>query len=171
MITLRPATPDDIPLLQNLAHTIWHLVFTSIITPEQTDLMLARMYATETLRKEMTTGVVWQILEEDHVPIGYTSYSMIAPGECKLHKLYLHPDHHGKGLGKRLMQEAVAYARAQGADTLVLMVNRANEKALRAYRAFGFRVAESSDREFAPGFILHDYKMTLPLKECLHSES
>lgn len=163
MTTLRPATPEDIPLLQQLARTIWHRVYTALITPEQTDLMLARMYATATLRQEMAGGVVWQILEEDHLPIGYTSYSMIAAGVCKLHKLYIHPDYHGKGLGKRLMKEAVAYARQHGAGTLVLMVNRGNEKALRAYRAFGFQIAESVDWEFAPGFILHDYTMKLTL--------
>ncbi len=163
MITLRPAVPEDIPLLQKLAHTIWHLVYNTIITRDQTDLMLNRMYNTDTIRTEMANGVIWKILEEDRVPIGYASYSMTGPGECKMHKLYVHPDHHSKGLGKRLMQEDVTYARAHGADRLVLMVNRNNEKALRAYRAFGFREIETIDWEFAPGFILHDYKMAFTL--------
>ena len=51
----------------------------------------------------------------------------------------------------------------KGATILFLRVNRANDKALRAYRAFGFRETESVDWEFAPGFILHDYRMELEL--------
>ncbi len=163
MITLRPATPDDIPLLRKLAQAIWHQVFTTIITRDQTDLMLETMYDPATIRGEMDQGFIWKVLEEDHVAIGYVSYSMTSPTECKLHKIYLQPGQHGKGLGKRLMNDAVDFARSHGARTLVLRVNRANEKALRAYRAFGFREAEPVEWEFAPGFILHDYKMTLPL--------
>ena len=163
MIALRPATPEDIPLLQALANAIWHQVFTHIITPAQTDLMLAKMYAEATVRREMTEGVIWKVLEEDGNPIGYTSYSMIDSGECKLHKIYVRPGHHGRGLGKLLMGDAASYARDRGAHTLSLRVNRANEKALRAYRAFGFREAESIDWDFAPGFRLKDYRMELSL--------
>ena len=163
LITLRPATAADIPLLQKLAHAIWHQVFTAIITPSQTDLMLSRMYASDTIRKELTDGVVWKILSADETPIGYTSYSMMEPGECKLHKIYVHPDHHGKGLGKQLMEDALHFARSRQAHTLSLRVNQANQKALRAYHAFGFQEVESIDWEFAPGFILHDYKM---VKKC-----
>lgn len=159
IITLLPVTPADIPLLQELAHTIWHQVFNTIITPAQTDLMLSRMYDTDTVRKELADGVVWKILREKQTPIGYVSYSMTDPGECKLHKIYVHPGHHGKGLGKRLMEDALNYARAHQAHTLFLRVNRANQKALRAYNAFGFQAVEPIEWEFAPGFILHDYKM------------
>lgn len=163
MIAFRHATPDDIPLLQRMAHVIWHQVFAPLITRDQIDLMLGRMYAPGTIRDEMAAGVVWQVLEEDGAPLGYVSYSMIEPSICKLHKLYVLPAHHGRGLGKRCLAEAAGFARASGAATLVLNVNRRNFKAQRAYRAFGFRVAESVDWEFAPGFILDDYKMSLPL--------
>jgi len=159
MTTLLPLNLADIPVLQKLAHTIWHQVFNTIITPAQTDLMLSKMYDQAVICKELKDGVIWKILRQDQIPIGYVSYSMIAPGECKLHKIYVDPEHHGKGLGKRLMQDAADYARAHQAHTLLLRVNRANEKALRAYHAFGFQEVESIDWEFAPGFILNDYKM------------
>ncbi|MEI8351973.1 MAG: GNAT family N-acetyltransferase [bacterium] len=163
MITFRHATPDDIPLLQRLADAIWHEAFADIITREQIDLMLSRMYAPETIRSEMAGGVVWQVLEENGTPLGYVSYSMIEPAVCKLHKIYVLPAHHGRGLGKRCLAEAADFARTRGAVKMILQVNRRNFKAQRAYRAFGFRVEESVDWEFAPGFMLDDYKMSLPL--------
>jgi ribosomal protein S18 acetylase RimI-like enzyme len=163
MITLRAATPEDIPLLQELAQAIWHQVFTSIITPEQTDLMLSKMYDAVTIRREMANGTIWKIARDGTTPIGYLSYSMITPEECKLHKIYLDPAHHGKGLGKILMQDALEYAHARQARLLSLRVNRANHKAIRAYHSFGFTEAESIDWEFIPGFHLHDFRMLKPL--------
>jgi diamine N-acetyltransferase len=163
MITFRPATPEDIPLLQKLARTIWPRAFLSIITREQLELMVSKMYAPATIRNEMQNGVVWKVVEEKGLPIGYLSYSMINPAECKLHKIYVLQEHHGQGIGRKCLAEASRYARENKAHALFLMVNRANDKALHAYRAFGFREAESVDWEFSPGFMLHDYKMTLKL--------
>jgi ribosomal protein S18 acetylase RimI-like enzyme len=163
MIMFRSATPEDIPLLRDLAYTIWPQVFLTIITREQLNIMLSKMYDPVTLRLEMEQGVVWKVIEEQGIPIGYLSYSMVSPTECKLHKVYVLPDRHGRGIGKKCLGEAARYAREQGAATLFLRVNRANDRALRTYRAFGFREAESIDWEFAPGFMLHDYKMVLAL--------
>lgn len=163
MITFRDATPADIPLLQELARTIWHEAFPTIITRDQIELMLAKMYDADTVKREMESGVVWKVLEDGDRPIGYVSCSMITPDVCKVHKVYVLPEYHGQGLGRHCLEEAARYARAHGASTMILMVNRANTKAQRAYRAFGFIVAESKDWEFAPGFILHDYVMSLQL--------
>lgn len=177
MITFRTATPEDIPLLQKLAHTIWPEAFLTIITREQLNIMLSKMYDPATIRKEMSDGFVWKVVEDKGNAIGYISYSMISPGECKLHKVYVLPEKHGQGVGRACLAEASRYARGNGASIVSLRVNRANDKALRAYRAFGFREAESIDWEFAPGFILHDYRMVLELsrdqeedRSCLSSE-
>jgi ribosomal protein S18 acetylase RimI-like enzyme len=163
MITFRPATPEDIPLLQKLAHTIWPHAFLTIITRAQMDLMLSKMYDPETILTEMQNGVAWYVVMENGIPIGYLSCSMVSPSECKLHKIYVLPGMHGRGIGRACLEEATRYAREKGAKILFLRVNRANDKALRAYRAFGFREAESVDWEFSPGFILHDYRMELDL--------
>lgn len=163
MITFRTATPADIPLLRNLAYTIWPQVFLTIITREQLEIMLAKMYDPATIRAEMEKGVVWKVVEEHSIPVGYLSYSRVSPTECKLHKVYVLPEKHGQGIGKQCLAEAERFAREQGARTLFLNVNRSNAKALRAYRAYGFREAQSIDWEFSPGFILNDYRMELPV--------
>ena len=163
MINLRTATVLDIPLLRELSHVIWHQHYPSIISREQIDCMLGRMYTPDVIERELAEGVDWRILEAEGKPSGYLSVGMTGPAECKLHKLYLLPELHGRGIGRRCLDAVEAYARSHGAVTLVLMVNRANDKALRAYRAYGFKVAESVDWEFAPGFVLNDYRMCLAL--------
>lgn len=164
MITFRTATPADIPLLRNLAYSIWPHAFLSIITRDQLDLMLSQMYDPDTIRREMQEGIVWKVVEEEGAPIGYLSYSMVNPTECKLHKVYVLPEKHSRGIGRKCLAEAARYAREKGAAILFLRVNRANARALRAYRAFGFHEAESIDWEFAPGFTLNDYRMNLEIR-------
>ena len=163
VISFRAAAVDDIPLIQSLSRTIWEQTYPAIISREQIEIMLGHMYDTATIRDELEKGVAWEIVEENRLPIGYLSCSMTGPHECKLHKLYILESHHSRGIGRRCLREAAEYARARRAGTLILLVNRDNEKAIRAYRAFGFTVTESFDWEYKPGAILHDYKMTLKL--------
>lgn len=163
MIQFRLATPVDIPLLQEMARTIWHRAYRSIITVDQIETMLAGMYGTEVIRAELKQGVVWKILEEAGLPAGYLACSMASPEACKIHKVYVMPERQGRGLGTRMLEEAERYARGHGARSLFLLVNRHNGPALKTYRAYGFTVAESLDWEFAPGLILEDYRMTREL--------
>ena len=65
MVTFRTADARDIPLIRELSREIWHRHYVSIITHEQIDCMLARMYAPELLERELAEGVAWRIIEVD----------------------------------------------------------------------------------------------------------
>jgi ribosomal protein S18 acetylase RimI-like enzyme len=62
VITIQPATADDIPTLRALARRIWDEYYPGIISREQIDYMLARMYDATTLRREMAEGVAWDLV-------------------------------------------------------------------------------------------------------------
>ena len=55
-----------------------------------------------------------------------------------LAEIYLRPRHRGAGLGRLLLAEAEAFARARNVHTLRLSVRAANEPALRLYRSAGY---------------------------------
>ena len=48
----------------------------------------------------------------------------------------------GRGIGRRLLDEAKRFSREAGADYLLLRVDPTNEPALRAYRATGFELGD-----------------------------
>ena len=58
----------------------------------------------------------------------------------------------GRGIGRRLMEEAVAWSRAAGIEKLVLSVYPHNEAAIRLYERFGFveegRLARHSRKSY-----------------------
>ena len=48
----------------------------------------------------------------------------------------------GRGIGRRLLEQAKRWTHEAGADYLLLLVDTTNEPALRAYRAAGFRLGD-----------------------------
>ena len=162
MILLRSAEENDIPLLQKLARKIWVRHYTGIISSDQIDFMLEKMYNAETISSEIKHGIQWKIVEKEKEPIGFYSFSMVNPTHCKLYKLYLKIEFHGRGIGKTCLNDVVAYAKTQKASDVILYVNRNNEKGMRAYKAYGFKILKEVDTDFG-GFVLNDYKMGLAL--------
>ena len=163
MTVLRLACESDIPILQQLAREIWVKHYTGIISAEQIDFMLGKMYNAETISSELKNGIQWKIVDEEKEPIGFYSFSMVNPTHCKLYKIYLKIEFHGRGIGKTCLNDVVAYAKTQKARDVILYVNRNNEKGLRAYKAYGFTIMKEVDTDFGNGYVLNDYKMGLAL--------
>ena len=57
---------------------------------------------------------------------------------CELVKMYLHPTARGKGLGKKLIEKALDFARSAGYKKVYLESMPELEKALSVYEKFGF---------------------------------
>lgn len=156
---IAPATLEDLPAIAALAAVVWRACYPGMITGEQIDYMLDRMYALDTLREEiLSQGVHYDRLLLDHELAGFASYGPTnEPGAFKLHKLYLHPDLHGRGLGTMLLQHCEREARRLGALRLLLNVNKRNVKAIRAYQRNGFATVQSVVTDIGGGFVMDDY--------------
>jgi len=82
-------------------------------------------------------------------------------GEYHLSKMAVAEEARGRGHGDRLMQAAVAFARAAGARSITLVSNKRLTPALRLYEKHGFRaVPLDPDEQYARA----DIKMRLGLE-------
>lgn len=160
---LIPAGPSDIPVIRELAGRIWRAHYPGIITPEQIEYMLARMYAPGTLRVDMDAGARFLLARAGGKPVGYLAWKPAPDGAALLEKLYLLPEHHGTGWGRLMLARVIGDARAGGARRLDLYVNKANAKAIRAYGKAGFAIAEAVVKDIGGGFVMDDYRMSLAL--------
>ncbi len=155
----------DLPAIAKLAGVIWRACYPGIITHEQIDYMLARMYSLEMLRAEICSqGIRYDQLLVDGKPSGFASYGPASePGVMKLHKLYLLPEMHGCGLGSRLLQHVEREVRAGAGCRLILSVNKRNARAIIAYQRNGFVIVNSVVTDIGGGFVMDDYIMAKDL--------
>jgi ribosomal protein S18 acetylase RimI-like enzyme len=159
-------TPADVETVATLARLTWQHAYRGIITPAQIDYMLEQRYNAPRLLAELETpGFAWTkaTLEGRLVAFAATLPGS-APGEMKLDKLYVDPDLQRLGIGGRLIAHVVERALAQGCDTLILAVNKRNERAIAAYRKHGFIVRDSVRVDIGNDFVMDDFIMSRSLR-------
>jgi GNAT superfamily N-acetyltransferase len=83
-------------------------------------------------------------------------------GSAQLRILLVHPDARGHGLGGRLVDTCVAFARASGYPRLVLWTNHPLAAARRIYLSRGFRcIAQEPHHSFGVDLIGQTYELDL----------
>lgn len=166
MFSIRKATIEDIPAIQELARTIWQKTYITIISQAQLDYMLDLFYSTELLQQLISqNSQSFFIAFADETPIGYASYSILSPQDSdtyKLHKLYVLTEKQHKGTGSELLQQVIEAAKNLKAKTLILNVNRQNT-AIDFYIKKGFSILEIVDNEIGNGYYMNDYVMGLDM--------
>jgi GNAT superfamily N-acetyltransferase len=159
MYQITHATTQHIPIIQELTNQIWPATYLSILTQEQLDYMIAMMYNTEELTRQLTSNHTFLLIWDDERAIGFAGYSpKEEAGMYKLNKIYLHPDYQGKGAGKFLLNIVIDEVKATGATMLELNVNKYN-KARFFYEKIGFEVYEEKDIDIGNGYWMNDFVM------------
>lgn len=160
MITLRKAKEQDLALIKEMAEATWPSAYLNIISPQQIDFMIEKMYNKGELEKQLMEGHTFLIAEEGTKHLGFAGYSISNHEKriFKLHKLYVMPNNQGKGVGKILMNEVYNLVKKAGASALQLNVNKHNA-AKNFYLKAGFTIIHSVVLDIGNGFVMDDYVM------------
>ena len=163
-VQIRRAAADELPLISELAGRIWRAHYPAILKPEQIEYMLGWMYDVPQLRDDVERGVVYELLVVDGRAVGFCGYEPFSQdGYVKLHKLYLEPEQHGRGLGSLFLRHVEDETRRLGLAKVVLGVNRFNAKAIRAYQRNGYVIREELKTDIGHGYVMDDYIMEKPV--------
>lgn len=165
-ITIAPASREELPTVARLAEAIWPESYRGILDAEQIRYMLKMMYDLPVLEKEYGEGICFDLIFDGGTPIGFASYGPCFEHGCgcaKLHKLYLTPSYHNRGIGSLTLQHVISEARKKGCKALHLNVNRHNAAAIRAYERNGFRKAQELLTDIGGGFVMDDFIMEIRL--------
>lgn len=163
-MTIIDASLENIPQIQRIAYATWPSTYGEILSEPQMHYMLATMYNTDTLSRQLHEGHHFALAEAEGKAIGFAGYS---PAEeetvYKLHKLYVLPNIQKEGAGKSLLSYVMDHAKQAGATRLQLNVNRFNN-ARQFYEKKGFQVIREEDIDIGNGFFMNDYVMEISLQ-------
>lgn len=160
-LSIRNATPEDTPIITELAYRIWRAHYTPIIGAEQVAYMLGHYYNDDALRADMAAGQVFWIPEMGGQALGYLSFTPTGPGQYFLNKFYIDNEKRGLGLGKIILERALA--QYPDMRELRLNVNRQNYKSINFYFRVGFTIDFCLDTPFGDGYVMDDFQMVLKL--------
>lgn len=139
----------------------------------------ARLYAEEYGWDETYEGLVAEILaafvknfdesrerawiaEMDGAIVGSVFLVRHDDAIAKLRLLYVEPAARGLGLGRRLVDEVIAFARGKGYRTLTLWTNDVLAAARRIYEAAGFRlVSQGRHKSFGKDLVGQNWELKL----------
>lgn len=110
------------------------------------EAMVAQRLGELTRRGWPTAGEGLWIVESGGEPAGSITLADEGGGTARLGHFLLHPDLRGQGLGPRLVDAAVARARAAGQRRVELLTFSELTAAARIYRAAGFERVSAEQR-------------------------
>jgi ribosomal protein S18 acetylase RimI-like enzyme len=145
VIEVRKAEVADVQAIREIGLTTWPVAYGSLVSPEFIADGLAKYWSPEAVEWGVRNGITL-VADEDGQLVG-----MVGVGReddfYVMWKLYVLPDHQGKGVGKALLDAAIE-ALPAGTTELLLDVLIGNEKAIGFYRANGFgEAARTPDRD------------------------
>ncbi|AEH45273.1 ribosomal-protein-alanine acetyltransferase [Thermodesulfatator indicus DSM 15286] len=121
-IKIRPARTKDLPAITEIERL-------SFPTPWPPSLLLAE------LNKDY--AYFWIALADEKV-IGYICFWIIKD-EAHLVNIAVHPHSRRKGIGSKLLEDFLFFARRRGVKKVYLEVRARNKRAQKFYEKFGFK--------------------------------
>ncbi len=160
--TLEILSETKIQTILDLSQKIWLDTYPSIISIEQINYMLEKMYSRDVILNELKNEISWFLIKNENY-IGFISFSFFESNNLKIFKFYILSEFQNKGVGKKVFRYIKELAEEKKLEKIFLNVNRFNKTAVQSYSKWGFKIKESVDIQYGK-FILNDYIMEYNLK-------
>jgi predicted N-acetyltransferase YhbS len=136
---VRTAEPGDLDVLQGVFRRA------SLVNAGDREALLAHPDVLEWSGEAIAEGRV-RVATEDGTVVGFAT-TVPVEGGLELDDLFVEPDRMRRGVGRRLVEDVVDRARADGVETVWVT---ANPHAMAFYAAVGFRVDGTAQTRFGP---------------------
>lgn len=157
-VLLRAATGDDLQGVIEVGQQTWPATYGPIAGKDYVAMGLAKWWTADATIPAIRAGRV-TVAEYDGEVVGMTSVGPL-DGHLALWKLYVLPEFQSSGIGGMLMRAAIAKAKADEYDEIVLSYLDGNDNARSFYEHYGFT---ETGRESTGGGVPDSIWIHLPL--------
>ncbi|MDT8376386.1 MAG: GNAT family N-acetyltransferase [Mariprofundaceae bacterium] len=155
---------SEIASIAALASEIWREHFTPIIGRPQVEYMLEKFQSPSSIRKQIDSGSVYLLVQQESRNIGYASFIPDSgSNSARLSKFYLLKSVRGQGLGRKLMHHIELLCRGRQINRIWLTVNRHNSGPIAVYEKMGFIKTDAVVQDIGAGYVMDDFIMVKQL--------
>jgi ribosomal protein S18 acetylase RimI-like enzyme len=145
-ILIRLGRPADIEAVRRLLVETWHDTYDSLIGAEKVTEITNSWHSIENLSRQLTMpDTSFLVAKEDGAIVGHLFANGQRPPVLMLSRLYVLPDRQRRGIGGRIIAEAIA--RHSNCDVMRLEVEADNLKGVSFYRSKGFQPVDDRTEE------------------------
>ena len=135
---IRIARAEDLAAIRDLLVATWHDTYDALLGPLRVEEITSRWHSIEALGKGIGRDGRAFLVAEVKGEIAATSLAVGEDGgRLTIARLYVHPRHQGRGLGRRLLKASLDAFPA--VRTVRLEVEPGNMRAIAFYERAGFR--------------------------------
>lgn len=151
-IDVQRAAPEDAAEIAAVHDAAWRYAYRGILDGVELERMIERR-GPRWWAKAIARNIAMLVIKVEGRVAGYAtlgpSRMRALPFRGEIYELYLHPDMHGVGLGRRLFEEARAALADMRLDGLVIRVLAANAVGVGFYEHLGGNEVIGSSEEIA----------------------
>jgi GNAT superfamily N-acetyltransferase len=138
-VVIRPRAPSDVPTLINILQDVYDLTKYPVDGPPSFPARFTSLNALASFVATYNGAIAGhaEIQDASKHPPGITESLQPISAYAAFVSLFVDPRTQGKGIGKRLVEEAVAWGKKEG-KRLVLIVLDKDEAAIRMYERMGW---------------------------------
>lgn len=153
MINIRPIEPHEVPLARELIYRVAHRVFQDTRALDESIAFYESRGTLDDMDAIQQTYFendgIFLVMTDDEKIVGTGAIRKLDDTICELKRVWLLFEYHGKGLGYRMIQELLAFARGKGYQRIRLETDRDGQRrAYKLYKRLGFyEIPRYSDHE------------------------
>jgi ribosomal protein S18 acetylase RimI-like enzyme len=144
--TIRPATLADVPDIATVARHTWNVTYARSVAAHNREQFLDQAYAPQALREAISHGRGWlYVAAQAGTVVGFAQYRRRYDAQGELVRIYVHPDHQRRGVGRTFLAIGLLAMATAGIGHCYVSAEANNTAARAFYERFGFHL----HREYA----------------------
>lgn len=158
----RVENKSDFKKIEKLAFEIIPEFYADVIPHNHNIFFVKKFQTVEAIQEQIKAGYEYYLIENDNnFTIGYFGLQIVPDkSQMILSKLYILKQFRGLGNGKKSMDYIIGRANELSLKKIILTVNRENEKTIRLYEEYGFKITKELVNNFENGHTILDFEMT-----------